>query len=304
MVPKAGARDTFRRALLDWYADHGRDLPWRRFSNPYRVLVSECMLQQTQVDRVIPKYHAFLEQFPDVESLARATKGDVLRAWSGLGYNSRALRLQQFAQAVMERFSGEIPADIPTLRSLPGIGPYTAGAIRTFGHGLPSAFVDVNIARILQRVFLGADGLAETLSPRQTEELAAALAPEDVRANPYHQALMDVGATLCKARDVHCDACPLRTLCRARPTFEAEPLHLAEHRKKTRRPKEPFVLSLRFLRGRIIHLLREHPEGLTERILFTMLQNLGVPNLERLFSTLVSLEEEGLLHRQGDRYLL
>ena len=303
-MPTAKEREQFVRALLGWYEKHGSDLPWRNLSNPYLVLVSECMLQQTQVDRVIPKYHAFAEQFPDVASLARASTGDVLRAWSGLGYNSRALRLQKFAREVVENHGGIIPSDIATLLTLPGIGKYTAGAIRTFGYGLPAAFIDVNIARILHRVFFGAEGTYPALSTQETEELAAYLAPMTSEAYPYHQALMDVGRKFCTARKTTCADCPLKTQCRARMRFEAEPLYLAEHRKKNRRTKEPFALSQRFLRGRIIHLLREHHEGLDFAELHALLSAIPVPNLERLPKALLDLEKEELLHLRENRYML
>jgi len=143
-------------ALLDWYAAFGRErLPWRAVRDPYYTLVSEFMLQQTQVDRVVPKFEAFVAAFPTIAALAAASGAEVLRAWKGLGYNSRAIRLHRVAQAVVERFNGAIPRDTDALRSLDGIGPYTAAAIRAFAFDLDDAPVDTNIRRIVHRVYYG-----------------------------------------------------------------------------------------------------------------------------------------------------
>ncbi|MEZ4572808.1 MAG: A/G-specific adenine glycosylase, partial [Thermomicrobiales bacterium] len=131
-----------QRALLGWYRENARDLPWRRTQDPYRIMVSEIMLQQTQVDRVIPKYEAFLERFPTLEALADAPASEVIRAWAGLGYNRRALNLQRAARAVVEEFGGEMPRTVEELRSLPGIGPYTAGAIACFAFEQDVGFLD------------------------------------------------------------------------------------------------------------------------------------------------------------------
>ena len=146
-----------QRTLLDWYAREGRDLPWRRVRDPYAILVSELMLQQTQVDRVIPKWEAWLAQFPTIEALADAPTSDVIRAWSGLGYNRRAINLQRLAQAVVAVHGGRVPDDVAELKALPGIGPYTAGAVAAFAHNRPVAMVDVNIRRLLHRLFVGAE---------------------------------------------------------------------------------------------------------------------------------------------------
>ena len=159
-----------RVALLDWFAVFGRDLPWRRTRDPYRIMVSEIMLQQTQVDRVIPKYHAFLEAFPTLEALAAAPTAEVIRAWSGLGYNRRAVNMQRAARAVLDEHGGQFPRDFAALLRLPGIGPYTAGAIACFAFEQDVAFIDTNIRRVVQRLFVGPADLSQSYGiPLQTQ---------------------------------------------------------------------------------------------------------------------------------------
>ena len=145
----------FQRRLLAWYARHGRDLPWRRTREPYRILVSEIMLQQTQVDRVIPKYEQFLQRYPTMEDLAAARASDVRRLWYPLGYNVRPIRLHAIARETIARYGGRLPESDDALRELPGIGRYTAGAIRSFAYGQDAAILDTNVRRVLGRVFVG-----------------------------------------------------------------------------------------------------------------------------------------------------
>ena len=171
--------------LLKWFAEHGRDLPWRRTRDPYAILVSEIMLQQTQVERVLPRYEAWLKRWPTVDSLAAAAPADVIREWQGLGYNRRALNLHRAAERVA---AGGWPAD---LTELPGVGPYTAAAIRCFAFGEEVLPVDVNVGRVLRRTG-GSFGAASA------------------------QALMDLGATICIARIPRCDSCPLAGSCPSR----------------------------------------------------------------------------------------
>src|SRR5262247_1423031 len=153
--PDLAARRRFHRRLLGWYRRHRRELPWRRTDDPYHILVSEVMLQQTQVDRVIPKYHEFLLRYPTFETLARARPADVRRTWYPLGYNIRPVRLQGIARETLARYGGRLPDDDVELRSMPGIGPYTAGAIRAFAYRRAAALVDTNVRRVLGRIFLG-----------------------------------------------------------------------------------------------------------------------------------------------------
>src|SRR5215213_6976313 len=151
---------TIRGALLEWFAEHGRDLPWRHTRDPYQIMVSEIMLQQTQVDRVVPKYRAFHELFPGLAALAVAATADVIRAWTGLGYNRRAVNMQRAARVVLDAYGGQFPREMAELLKLPGIGPYTAGAIACFAFEQDVAFIDTNIRRVVQRLFVGPEEYA------------------------------------------------------------------------------------------------------------------------------------------------
>jgi len=189
-------------SLLHWYARYGRhDLPWRQTRDPYPVLVSEFMLQQTQVDRVAPRFRHFMERFPDFAALAGAPPADVIREWSGLGYNARAVRLQAIAQEVVTNYHGELPASLDGLLKFKGIGRYTAGAVACFAFNLPVATVDTNIRRVLWRVFQGIDPTdwpSSQEAQRSITELASWALPSG-RAYDWQQALMDLGATVCVA---------------------------------------------------------------------------------------------------------
>jgi A/G-specific adenine glycosylase len=213
-LPDRAARRRFQRRLLRWYAVHGRDLPWRRTRDPYRVLVSEIMLQQTQVERVVPKYHEFLARYPTFESLARARPAEVRRTWRPLGYNIRPVHLQAIAREAVARYGGRLPADGKTLRTLRGIGPYTAGAILSFAYGQDAAVLDTNVRRVLGRVFLGPRGLARVRGQRAFWALAETLVPPG-GAYDFNQALMDFGATWCTPRRPRCPGCPMGAFCRS-----------------------------------------------------------------------------------------
>jgi A/G-specific adenine glycosylase len=216
------AIESFQRQILDWYNTFRRDLPWRDDPDPYHVLVSEIMLQQTQVDRVIPKYHAFLERFPTLHALAGAPTADVIREWQGLGYNRRALNLKRLAEVVVREHGGELPRTVEGLERLPGIGKYTARAVASFAFGMQVPVVDTNVRRVLS-AFAGRE-----LSERETWDLAQRMLPEG-RAADWNQALMDYGALVKRAA-------PRRTGARS----------------------ERFTSTNRFWRGRIIDALREH----------------------------------------------
>ncbi len=214
----AEKRAEFRRRLLAWYAEYGRDLPWRKTDNPYHVLVSEIMLQQTQVDRVIPKYHEFLEKYPDVEQLADAPTDEVKETWKPLGYNIRPVRLQMIAREVQAEYGGTIPDTPEELQKLKGIGRYTAGAVSCFGYNKAVPLVDTNVDRLLQRVFFGQNASESPKAEKQVWELAAELVPEE-HAYDYNQALMDFGATVCMARKPLCLVCPMKDICAAYPAY-------------------------------------------------------------------------------------
>ncbi len=256
-------------AILAWYAAVRRDLPWRRTRDPYRVLVSEVMLQQTQVARVVPYYEAFLERFPDAAALAEAPAADVLRLWSGLGYNRRALALQAAAAAVA---AGGWPRDVPGLMALPGVGPYTAAAVASFAFDVQAAAVDTNVRRVIERL---------DRRRRRAPELARradALVPAG-RAADWNQAMMELGATVCVARTPLCEACPAAS-CRSRGRAPLEPVRRAGERVR-------FEDTDRWVRGRVVAALAAEkalPAGIDS---------------ERLERALAGLERDGLVVRDG-----
>jgi A/G-specific adenine glycosylase len=215
-LPKPAVRQRFRRTLLTWYRANGRDLPWRRTNDPYHILVSEVMLQQTQVDRVLPKYHEWLARYPSLAALATADEGDVTRTWRPLGYNIRPRRLHAIARESVERYGGTLPSDEATLRSFKGIGAYTAGAIRSFAFGQRAAILDTNVARVLFRVFVGRGDPKAHSMRRQLWALSEALVPHK-HVFDFNQGLMDFGATVCVARKPRCTACPMTRMCRSFP---------------------------------------------------------------------------------------
>jgi A/G-specific adenine glycosylase len=245
-----------QQRLLTWFRANARDLPWRRTRDPYRILVSEVMLQQTQVDRVIPYYHDFLERFPTVEALAAAPTAEVIRAWAGLGYNRRAVNLQRTAQAVVEEYGGQFPRAVEELRHLPGIGPYTAGAIACFAFEQDVPFVDTNMRRVLHRLLIGVD----VPGPTATDKALVVLAQEAIPTGQgweWNQALIEFGALQCTARKPACVVCPLQAECAAFPAIQTA---LATLPKGVRLKREaPFGGSNRFYRGRVIDALRQHP---------------------------------------------
>ena len=215
-LPPPAARQRFRRQLLAWYRAHGRDLPWRRTDDPYHILVSEVMLQQTQVDRVLPKYHEWLDRYPTFEALAEAPPDDIVRTWYPLGYNIRPHRLQSIARQAVAEHGGRLPSAPETLLSFKGIGAYTAGAIRSFAFRQRAAILDTNVARVLFRVFIGKGELKSHAMTQRLWALSEALVPrKDVF--DFNQALMDFGAMQCPARKPRCLVCPMRKHCRSYP---------------------------------------------------------------------------------------
>ncbi len=282
-----------QRLLLDWYAAEQRDLPWRHTRDPYRILVAEIMLQQTQVSRVLPKYAEFLARFPTLEALAQAERAEVVRAWETLGYNRRAVHLHALAQHVQQALGGALPRTAGELRRLPGIGPYTAAAVACFAFGEQVAAVDTNARRVLGRIFLGqADGLP-------TEATARALAQQVLppgEAYSWNQAIMDLGATICTARRPACSRCPVAELCAARPRFAQALLPSFPGPRRTQ--QERFEGSTRFYRGRIIQVLRQLPPGQSislEELGRRIRQDFAPDDLAWLEGLLRRLERDGLL---------
>ncbi len=259
--------------LLRWYAEHGRDLPWRGTRDPYRVLVSEVMLQQTQAARVAPYYERFLARFPDERALAAAPTADVLGAWSGLGYNRRALGLQRAARIV----AGEgWPPDEAGLRRLPGVGPYTAAAVAAFAFGAQAPAVDTNARRVIERLD------RRRRAPGALRRRAGTLLPA-ARAAAFNHAIMDLGATVCTARAPRCDACPLAESCRSRGRVVVAP-------PRRREPSVRFEDTDRYVRGRVLAALVSGAEP-------------SVPGVAsaRLERALRGLEEDGLIVRDGPK---
>ncbi len=212
-APTAEQRRKFKRQLLAWFRRHGRDLPWRRTRDPYRILVAEVMLQQTQVSRVEGYWPRFLATYPTIHHLARATPARVRESWSGLGYYRRAANLHRLARDVVTNHGGEVPPDVSTLQALPGVGTYTAGAVASFAFELAEPAVDTNVARVLRRVF-HPDAAAGRAGERVLHATAKALVPRRGRsAWITNQALMELGALICTARVMRCGNCPVRSSC-------------------------------------------------------------------------------------------
>ena len=244
-----------RVAILDWFDGHGRPLPFRATRDPYWILVSEAMAQQTQAARAGEAWTRFMTRFPTVEALAAARPADVLRAWQGLGYNRRALAVWRAAQWIMAEHGGVVPSDVAALEALPGVGPYTARAVAAIAFGVPVGALDTNVRRVLGRIVIG-DPAA--LPRPALQRVADSAVPPD-RAGDWTHAVMDVGALLCRPARPDCDACPARRWCRyaagSEPAAGARP-----SRGPTRREPE-FPTTSRWLRGRIVDRLRAAPDG-------------------------------------------
>jgi A/G-specific adenine glycosylase len=255
--PPAGE---LQAAVLGWYRAEGRVLDFRATRDPYAILVSETMAQQTQIGRAVDHWPRFMARFPTFEALAAATPADVLRAWQGLGYDRRALNLLRCARIVVTELGGQLPSDVDALQRLPGIGPYTARAIAALAFGRQAGAVDVNVHRVLSRVVGGTQ--AGSMSRAAVQAVADALVPPDRPAEWTH-ALMDVGATLCRPRAPRCEACPVRTWCRYAQTAHLEatktPVGRTDRQPRPRAARErpaPFDSTRRWLRGRILDRLR------------------------------------------------
>src|SRR5205807_2043604 len=202
-IPAPPERRRFRSRLLAWYSRHGRDLPWRKTDDPYHILVSEIMLQQTQVDRVLPKYAEWLRKFPSMQALAVASEGEINQAWYPLGYNIRPRRLQSIAREAVNKYGGALPSDEATLLSFKGIGAYTAGAIRSFAFRERAAILDTNVARVLFRVFVAAGDPKSHAMKRHLWKISETVMPQR-QVFDFNQALMDFGAMICVARNPKC----------------------------------------------------------------------------------------------------
>ena len=247
-TPASSLPAAARLALLRWYDAGGRALAFRDTRDPYAILVSEVMAQQTQISRVVVAWARFLDRFPTVHALAEATPADVLRVWQGMGYDRRALNLQRAARAIVTDHAGVVPSDLAALQRLPGIGPYTARAVASIAFGQPVGAVDTNVRRVLGRVLAGSSGVA----PGPWLQAAADGSVDPDRPGDWTHAVMDLGATICRPAKPLCDGCPLQAWCRfagdgpveSRPTTRRRPV------------AEPFTSTTRWLRGRIVDRLR------------------------------------------------
>jgi A/G-specific adenine glycosylase len=255
--PSPAVPTAARRAILDWYAERGRPLAFRRTRDPYAVLVSEAMAQQTQAARAAEAWERFLARFPTVQALAVAPPADVLRQWAGLGYDRRALALWRAARIIVDEHGGEVPSDITALQALPGVGPYTARAVAALAFGQPVGAVDVNVRRVLGRIVAGD---ATALRPQVLQDVADASVPPDDPGGWTH-ALMDIGATVCKPRTPRCGECPAQAWCRnaAAPPLATAAAPTARGARATREASAPFHTTNRWLRGRIMTRLRAEP---------------------------------------------
>ena len=263
----------FRRAVWRWTHTRERPLPWRGERDPYRICVSEVMLQQTQASRVVEPYLDFLARFPSAEALAAAEPADVLRTWGSLGYPRRALNLWRTARAVVAH--GGFPRSVEELVTLPGIGPYTARAIATFAFDAHVGIVEANVRRVYERCF-GQSG----------QDFADAMTPRGSAAR-WNQAMIDLGAEVCRPRDPRCGECPVRSMCRWDGVLT-----------RSKKPAPRFETTVRFARGRVVDALRDGEATKTQLLRRTNLSE------RRIEGALVALLDDGLIHRAGVRYVL
>lgn len=252
----------FSEILLGWYSSHQRDLPWRKTVDPYHIVVSEFMLQQTQVSRVIEKYHQFLTLFPTIQSLAAASTADVIKAWSGLGYNRRALLLHRFAQEVVTRYNNRIPSDPEQLLLLPGVGPYLKGSIASFAFNLPEPAVDVNVRRIFYRYFYGKDQ-GKPVGKKEEAQLSLLVREHipDNKSAEFHNALMDFGSLVCTRDAPTCVSCPLRSSCAFGFIYETQKekaLYVMEKKQEKGVYERGKFIPNRIFRGRIVEFARKN----------------------------------------------
>jgi A/G-specific adenine glycosylase len=283
------------RTILRWYARHGRRLPWRDIRDPYRILIAEIMLHQTQVNRVLLLYPAFLRRFPTLSSLARAPQSAVVIAWRGLGYNNRAVRLHKLAGMLVRNSAGVLPEQIDELEQLPGIGKYSAHALAISVHRRDLPVVDVNIRRVLSRLFWRMPTTADLRPENEVWDRAQALVPRG-RGYQWMQAVMDLGATVCTARTPACVECPVGELCAS--------AHAMVRSRRARIAKESLVAGEpnRIYRGRIIETLRSRrgrdgiPAVKLGKAVYPRFTPRHEPWLRRI---LAGLEKDGLIRKNN-----
>ncbi|MBR5170543.1 MAG: A/G-specific adenine glycosylase [Muribaculaceae bacterium] len=285
-------QSSFTAALLRWFAQYGRELPWRGIGDPYGIWVSEIILQQTRIDQGTAYWHRFMERFPTVEALAAASEDEVLRLWQGLGYYSRARNMHAAARQIVEQ--GGFPHTIEGLRALKGVGDYTAAAVGSMAFGLPAAAVDGNVYRVLARHY-GIDVPINTTCGKHTfEALARELLPEG-EAGTFNQAMMDFGATWCTPRSPHCPDCPVAETCDALRTSRIDQLPVKEKKLKVRERRFSYI----YIKHEGMTALRRRPagdiwQGLWEPL---FIENAPLPELGCPLTLLVSGVKHVLTHR-------
>ncbi|MGD9301762.1 MAG: A/G-specific adenine glycosylase [Desulfobacterales bacterium] len=248
----------FRKILIDWYQSHKRDLPWRNTQDPYCIWVSEVMLQQTQVATVVPYYHRFLQQFKDITSLARANSQAVLKAWEGLGYYARARNLHRAAGIVSKEHKGLVPDSWADFRKLPGVGDYIAAAVLSMAFEKPFPVVDGNVKRLLARLLIMKDPVNKPAAANNFREVAGTLlAPKD--PGTFNQAMMEIGALVCKPQQPRCNICPVQKICRAYRFDQV--LNYPVKLKKSATPLHRIAVGVVFKNGQVL-ITRRKPSGL------------------------------------------
>jgi len=284
-----------RDAILGWYAASGRELAFRATRDPYAILVSEAMAQQTQAARAAEAWIRFMEAFPTVSALASATPADVLRAWQGLGYNRRALNLWRAARRIVDVHGGLVPADLAALQALPGVGPYTARAVAAIAFGMPVGPLDTNIRRVLGRIVAGDAG---SLGASELQRIANEAVPRD-SPGAWTHALMDLGATVCRPRVPDCEVCPAVSWCeyaaRARTGPRERVDRPAPRSSAVREARAPFATTSRWLRGRIVDRLRAAEPG----VWLEVDGPIGGHDVVAVSAALGALAREGLIELDG-----
>lgn len=287
--------------LLRWYRKNGRAFAWRESRDPYVILVSEIMLQQTQTARVAEKLPVFLKRFPTVTALARAPRAAVIRAWQGMGYNRRAVYLHECAKHIYTKNSGRFPERTDELVQLPGVGKYTASAIACFAHGRRVPVVDVNIRRVLSRVTKKQAGLHSVLDEREIWNIADAILPAK-HFYEWNQALMDIGATVCLKRSARCGSCPLNRLCASAKTLMNKN-SIADAPPKKQEPAHNGIPN-RIWRGRIVELLRKKKVSGVASLGKAIIPHFTADELPWLEKIISGLERDGLVLREKSKVTL
>lgn len=286
--------------LMEWYAETARPFPWRtQPPDPFIVLLSETMLQQTQASRVATLLPVFLDSYPTIHHLASATNGEIIRHWKGLGYNSRALRLRDAARMIVEHHQGVVPSDVDALRALPGVGPYTSAAIACFAYNVYAVVLDVNVRRVYSRLTRPQPTTVDVEEDSVLVDVARSLIPPEAPSQ-WHHAVMDLGATICTARSPQCSLCPMANVCPSAGIMQAA--------TRTKRSEPMFRGEARRLwRGRVVeHLRHVGHGGITESALTKAVLGGAVTDDERrwLRELISVLERDGVVSQRGRRISL